>query len=51
MHDGRSPTLTAAILAHGGEAQTARDAFAAMSTSNKDAIVDFLKNLVLFNLE
>lgn len=48
MHDGRSPTLTAAILAHGGEAQTARDAFAAMSAGNQGAVVEFLKNLVLF---
>lgn len=47
LHDGRAPTLTAAILAHGGEAQASRDAFAAMSTANKQNLVEFLKNLVL----
>lgn len=47
LHDGRAPTLTAAILAHGGEAQASRDSFNAMSSSNKQNLVEFLKNLVL----
>lgn len=47
LHDGRAPTLTAAILAHGGEAQASRDSFAAMSSANQQNLVEFLKNLVL----
>jgi len=50
LHDGRAPTLTAAILAHGGEALIARNAFAAMSGTNQSNLVEFLKNLVLFKL-
>lgn len=50
MHDGRAPTLTAAILTHGGEAQAARDAFAAMSAANQANLIEFLKNLVLFKV-
>jgi hypothetical protein len=48
LHDGRAPTLSAAILAHGGEAQSARNAFAAMSATNQNNLVEFLKNLVLY---
>ena len=36
------------ILRHGGEAQTARDAFAAISDSDRADIVAFLQSLVLF---
>ncbi len=48
LHDGRAPTLTAAILAHGGEALASRNSFAAMSSANQANLVEFLKNLVLF---
>jgi hypothetical protein len=47
-HDGRSITLEDVILRHGGEAQAARDAFAALSAENQAAIIDFLRTLVLF---
>jgi CxxC motif-containing protein (DUF1111 family) len=45
LHDGRAPTLTAAIDAHGGEAQAARDAFAALSASDREALLAFLRAL------
>lgn len=45
MHDGRAPTLTDAILAHGGEAQAARNAFGALSPAEKAALLTFLKNI------
>jgi CxxC motif-containing protein (DUF1111 family) len=41
-HDGRNINLIEVILRHGGEAQSARDAFAALSRSNRNLIVDFL---------
>jgi hypothetical protein len=47
-HDGRSMTLNDVILRHGGEAQVARDRFAALSTTDKVAVVAFLQSLVLF---
>ncbi len=48
LHDGRATTLTEAILLHGGEAQTPRDNFAALSQSSQTDVINFLKNLVLF---
>jgi Tol biopolymer transport system component len=45
LHDGRAATLEAAILAHGGEAQTARDSFAALSATDRAAVVTFLRSL------
>jgi hypothetical protein len=48
-HDGRSPTLEDVILRHGGEAQEARDAFAALGPRRAAALVDFLQSLVLFS--
>jgi len=36
------------ILRHGGEAKSARDAFAALSPSQQDRLVAFLNSLVLF---
>jgi hypothetical protein len=47
-HDGRSINLTEVILRHGGEAQSSRNAFAALSANNKNAILEFLNSLVLF---
>jgi hypothetical protein len=47
-HDGRSITLEDVILRHGGEAQTQRDAFAALSRAAKNIVIDFLQSLVLF---
>ena len=45
LHDGRANTLEEAILAHGGEAAAARDAFAAMSQDDRGSIVEFLLSL------
>ncbi len=47
-HDGRSINLQEAILRHGGEAQAARDAFAAMPSRRQATLLDFLNSLVLF---
>lgn len=47
-HDGRSINLVEVILRHGGEAQSARDAFAQLSSPNRTALLDFLNSLVLF---
>lgn len=45
LHDGRALTLNAAILAHGGEAQQVRDAYAALTESEQDQILRFLHTL------
>jgi Di-haem oxidoreductase, putative peroxidase len=47
-HDGRSINLREVILRHGGEALTARNAFNALSETQKSAVFDFLNSLVLF---
>ena len=47
-HDGRSITLNDVILRHGGEAQTARDAFAALMPLQASNLLSFLNSLVLF---
>jgi hypothetical protein len=47
-HDGRSINLMEVILRHGGEAKTARDAFAALPPSQQAAVIAFLNTLVLF---
>lgn len=45
MHDGRALTLSQAILMHGGEAQASRNAFANLSTDDKNSILAFLATL------
>ena len=45
LHDGRAATLSAAILLHGGEAQEARDGFAALSTTEQEDLLSFLGTL------
>jgi Di-haem oxidoreductase, putative peroxidase len=47
-HDGRSVNLREVILRHGGEAQEARDAFAALSNERQRQLLEFLATLVLF---
>ena len=47
-HDGRSSTLEDVILRHGGEAQLARDRFAALPASRRADVIAFLGTLVLF---
>ena len=43
LHDGRARNVIEAILWHGGEAQASRDAFAALSRSEREALVAFLE--------
>ena len=45
LHDGRARDLTEAILWHGGEAQAARDRFAALDKAARDALIAFLESL------
>jgi CxxC motif-containing protein (DUF1111 family) len=45
LHDGRARSLSEAILWHGGEAQAARDAFAAMTPEERAALLAFLESL------
>lgn len=47
-HDGRSINLREVILRHGGEALSAREAFAALSSSDQRKVIEFLNSLVLF---
>ena len=47
-HDGRSVNLSEVILRHGGEAQAARDAYAALQPSERRDLIDFLNSMVLF---
>ena len=45
LHDGRARDLSEAILWHGGEAQASRDAYAAMSADERQALLAFLETL------
>ena len=45
LHDARAPTLDAAILAHGGEALAARDAYAALSDEERGPLRIYLTSL------
>ena len=45
LHHGRALLISEAILAHGGEAQEAREAFAELPESDQDAVVEFLKTM------
>jgi Di-haem oxidoreductase, putative peroxidase len=47
-HDGRSTSLMEVILRHGGEAQSARDEFAALSRDSQRDVLAFLNSLMLF---
>jgi len=47
-HDGRSINLMEVILRHGGEAQTARNAFVALSPQQQERLISFLNSLILF---
>ena len=46
-HRGDLSTITEAILHHAGEARPQRDAFARLSREEQQAIVEFLKSLVI----
>ncbi|MFN3502844.1 MAG: di-heme oxidoredictase family protein, partial [Allorhizobium sp.] len=45
LHDGRARNLTEAILWHGGEAEAARNAFAAATPEDREALITFLESL------
>ena len=45
LHDGRARSLLEAILWHGGEAQPQRDAVAAMTPEDREALLSFLGSL------
>ncbi len=45
LHDGRARTLEEAVLWHGGEAQSAQDAFVAMSQEDRSSLIRFLRSL------
>jgi CxxC motif-containing protein (DUF1111 family) len=45
LHDGRARSITEAILWHGGEAQSSRDAFSTLTDQNRQAIIEFLNSL------
>jgi CxxC motif-containing protein (DUF1111 family) len=45
LHDGRARNLAEAILWHGGEAQKARDGFAALPAADRDRLIKFLESL------
>jgi Di-haem oxidoreductase, putative peroxidase len=58
MHDGRATTLAEAIIEHAAsnndtasEARASRAAYLARSLPDKQALIAFLENLVLFKLE
>lgn len=46
MHDGRATTLLEAIAMHGGESETSRKRFMAMSIQDRMAVISFLESLV-----
>jgi CxxC motif-containing protein (DUF1111 family) len=45
MHDGESLTFVSAIRRHHNQGQTARDAFFALTTSDENKVIAFLKSL------
>ncbi|MEO0543279.1 MAG: di-heme oxidoredictase family protein [Pseudomonadota bacterium] len=45
LHDGRARSLEEAILWHGGEALTARDNFAALTSQERADVIRFLESL------
>ena len=45
LHDGRARNLEEAILWHGGEAQVSRDAYAALSKADREALIKFVESL------
>ena len=45
LHDGRADGILEAILWHGGEAKKARDRAAALSKTDRDALIAFLGSL------
>jgi len=45
LHDGRASDISTAILWHGGEALTSKEAFVELSDEDRDAILSFLRSI------
>lgn len=45
LHDGRAPSVDAAIRAHDGEAATSRDRYLKLNKTQRQQILDFLKSI------
>ena len=45
LHNGCATLISTAVLAHGGEAQAARDNFAALRADDRASVIEFLKSL------
>ena len=45
LHDGRTSSLDAAIVAHGGEARTAQQRYLALAPDQRTSLLDFLRSL------
>ena len=45
MHDGRARSIEEAIMLHGGEAESSKNQFIALSETDKEAIIKFLQSL------
>lgn len=45
LHDGRAGSLLEAILWHGGEAESSKQAFKALSTTERDDLINFLQSI------
>lgn len=45
LHDGRARNIEEAILWHGGEAQAARDGYAALPNQEREALIKFVESL------
>jgi CxxC motif-containing protein (DUF1111 family) len=45
LHDARAETHVGAIAAHGGEAAAAASHFRGLSETEREALLDFLRNL------
>ncbi len=45
LHDGRARNITEAILWHGGEAESSKNAFTSLSEKQRNALVAFLNSL------
>jgi CxxC motif-containing protein (DUF1111 family) len=44
LHDGRAHSVADAIRHHGGEAAASRAAFDALSSADRDALLDFVES-------
>jgi CxxC motif-containing protein (DUF1111 family) len=45
LHDGRARSFIEAIMWHGGEAENSKNYFANLSTSDRKALLKYLKSL------